>query len=246
MNAYYDFHVHSCLSPCADNDMTPNNIAGVGVLAGLSVMALTDHNSCKNCPGFFTAAKRYGIVPIAGMELTTAEDIHAVCLFETLEGAMAFDALVENRRMKIPNNTSVFGDQLIMDGEDSIIGAEPYYLHPASEFSVEELPALTARYGGVSYPAHIDREANGIIATLGTFPDIPGLRCAEFADKANVEAYTAKYAGLAGKRILVSSDAHNLWGVRDKDAFLAVNGAPGSDEQLRAEIFKVLRGEAAG
>ena len=88
---YYDFHVHSCLSPCADDDNTPNNLAGMAALCGINIMALTDHNSCKNCPAFFEAAKRNGIIPIAGMELTTSEDIHLVCLFPELDVAMEFD-----------------------------------------------------------------------------------------------------------------------------------------------------------
>ena len=79
---YYDFHLHSCLSPCADDDNTPSNIAGMGVVSGLNIMALTDHNTCKNCPAFFEAAKRNGIIPIAGMELTTSEDIHIIFLFQ--------------------------------------------------------------------------------------------------------------------------------------------------------------------
>ena len=87
---YYDFHIHSCLSPCGDDDNTPNNIAGMAMLMGLNIVALTDHNTCKNCPAFFTAAAKYGITPIAGMELTTSEDIHVVCLFENLKDAMAF------------------------------------------------------------------------------------------------------------------------------------------------------------
>ena len=82
---FYDLHIHSCLSPCADDDMTPANIAGMAALPGLNLVALTDHNSCKNCPAFFAHAKRYGIVPVAGMELTTAEDIHVICLFSDLE-----------------------------------------------------------------------------------------------------------------------------------------------------------------
>ena len=85
---YYDLHIHSCLSPCGDNDMTPNNIAGMGVVAKLDIMALTDHNTCRNCPAFFAAAEKNGIVPVAGMELTTAEDIHLLCLFEELEAAL--------------------------------------------------------------------------------------------------------------------------------------------------------------
>ena len=78
---YYDLHIHSCLSPCADDDNTPNNLAGMGMLAGLGLMALTDHNSAKNCPAFFKAAEKVGIIPVAGMELETSEDVHVVCLF---------------------------------------------------------------------------------------------------------------------------------------------------------------------
>ena len=91
MNKYfYDLHVHSCLSPCGDDDNTPNNLAGMATLCGLNIVALTDHNTAKNCPAFFEAAKKQGIIPVAGMEVTTSEDIHAVCLFETLEGAMEY------------------------------------------------------------------------------------------------------------------------------------------------------------
>ena len=94
MSITYDFHIHSCLSPCVDDGMTPNNIAGMSMLNGIRVAALTDHNTCKNCPAFFEACKRVGVVPIAGMELTTVEEIHIVCLFPSLDVAMQFDEFV--------------------------------------------------------------------------------------------------------------------------------------------------------
>ena len=108
---YYDLHIHSCLSPCADNDNTPNNIAGMAKLAELDIVALTDHNSVKNCPAFFEAAERYGIVPVAGMELTTSEDIHMICLFERLEDALVFGDEIDKRRMPVKNRPEIFGDQ---------------------------------------------------------------------------------------------------------------------------------------
>ena len=108
MRYYYDLHIHSCLSPCGDNDMTPDSIAGMGELNGLDIMALTDHNTLKNCPAFFKAAYRHGIIPVAGTELTTAEDIHAVCLFATLSGAMEFEKVLEERRIKIKNRPDIF------------------------------------------------------------------------------------------------------------------------------------------
>lgn len=241
---YYDFHIHSCLSPCGDNDMTPNNIAGVGVLVGLQIMALTDHNTAKNCPAFFQAAKKNGIVPIAGMELTTAEDIHVICLFETLEGALEFDKYVDAHRMKVPNNVKIFGDQQIMDGEDNVVGSDPYYLLPATDIMIDDVPGLVKNYGGVSYPAHVDREANGIISTLGGFPDINGFLNAEFYDSGKKEEYFEKFPLLREKNILVSSDAHNLWSIRDENDFLWIDDEPYSSEKVRSEVFKKLRGTA--
>ena len=164
--------------------MTPNDIAGTLTLAGIGIAALTDHNSAKNCPAFFAAARRFGVTPIAGMELTTAEDIHAVCLFETLEGAMEFDAYVSVHRLKVPNRTEIFGDQLILNEDDEPVGTEPYFLPAATEVSIDGLAALTAGYGGICYPAHVDREANGVIAVLGTFPPLPGVLNAELYDAA--------------------------------------------------------------
>ena len=114
MNAYtYDLHLHSALSPCGENDITPNNMAGFLALGGYAIGALTDHNTAANCPAFFEACKRYGVVPVGGMELTTAEEIHLVCLFPTLEEAMAFDAGVARHRMKIQNRPEIFGEQQI-------------------------------------------------------------------------------------------------------------------------------------
>jgi hypothetical protein len=240
---YYDLHIHSCLSPCADNDMTPNNIAGMGTLAGLNVMALTDHNSCKNCPAFFAAANTNGIVPIAGMELTTAEDIHVVCLFPELADAMAFDEYVSRHRMLVPNRTEIFGDQLILDENDEPVGTEPYYLHPASDITIEQAPETVAAFGGVCWPAHVDREANGAIAVLGDFPEGAGFRCAEFYNQENTEPYLNKYPALRSKRILISSDAHNLWSIRDKSAYFGIPDDIFSAADVRREIFRQLKSE---
>lgn len=241
---YYDFHIHSCLSPCGDNDMTPNNIAGMAALAGLQIVALTDHNTCKNCPAFYKAAKKNGIIPIAGMELTTAEDIHVVCLFPTLEDAMAFDAFVDTKRIRIKNRTDIFGEQLIMDENDAVIGTESDLLSNATVLTIEEVPEAVKPFHGVCYPAHIDREANSIIATLGTFPDTPFFACAEFHEKAKQTDYSQQYPIVAQKKLLVSSDAHYLWDIRDKDDYFEIDDEPYSSDKVRAEVFRQLRGES--
>lgn len=235
---YYDLHIHSCLSPCGDNDNTPNNIVGMGVLAGLQVMALTDHNTCKNCPAFFTAAKKQGIIPIAGMELTTAEEIHMVCLFPTLEDAMAFDKEVETRRVLIPNRKDIFGEQWILDGDDNLIGEEPFLLSNATTISLEESVPLAEKYHGVCFPAHIDREANGILAVLGSFPPSPQFSCVELHDGAKATELAARMP--KDVKTVVGSDAHYLWDIRDKDRFIDIDDTPYSSQLVRERLIRYL------
>ena len=239
---YYDLHLHSCLSPCGDDEMTPNNIAGMGVVAQLDLMALTDHNTCRNCPAFFKAAQRQGILPVAGMELTTAEEIHLVCLFPTLEAALAFNDAVDARRIRIPNRAEIFGAQLQMDENDEVIGTEPFLLSNATEITVEEAPALAASFGGVCYPAHIDREANGIIAVLGVFPETPPFACAELHDPSNEADYRARFPALEGKPLVVSSDAHYLWDISGREHYLELDADPGDPDAVRAKLMERLGG----
>ena len=125
---YYDLHIHTCLSPCGDDDMTPANIVGMSALKGLNVIAITDHNSCKNCAAAMALAKEYNITVIPGMELTTQEEVHVVCLFPTLEEAMAFDHYVEEHLLPIPNRPETFGKQQIMNENDEITGEDPILL----------------------------------------------------------------------------------------------------------------------
>lgn len=211
---YYDLHLHSCLSPCADNDNTPRNLAGVGKLAGLQLMALTDHNTCRNCPAFFEAAAEMGIIPVAGMELTTAEDIHMVCLFPTLSDALAFDEEIDTRRVRIKNRPDIFGEQLLTDAADNVLGVEEHLLSNATGVSLDESVPLAAKYHGVCYPAHIDREANGILAVLGMLPDTPRFSCVELHDGEKEPPLRAKMT--LPQTVIISSDAHYLWDIRDK------------------------------
>lgn len=238
---YYDLHMHSCLSPCADDDMTPNNMAGMGTICGLQIMALTDHNTTKNCPAFFEAAKRQGIIPIAGMELTTAEDIHLCCLFETLEQAAAFDEAVADKRLLVDNRPDIFGDQMIMNGQDEVIGIEPHFLPNATDLSLEQAAALCVAYGGVCYPAHIDRTANGILAVLGDFPADPPFGIAEVRDTDKIEQLKEKHPILKDVLFVSGSDAHYLWDIREATCSVELEDEPYSGDLVRARFFERLR-----
>lgn len=233
MKVAYDLHIHSCLSPCADDEMTPATIAGMGKLIGLNVMALTDHNTTKNCPAFFKACEFYGILPIAGMELTTAEEIHMLCLFPSLESAQSFESFLDSKRLPVKNKPDIFGRQYIMDENDTIIGEYPYVLSFATSLTVDEAIAEINKRHAFICPAHIDREANGMIGILGTVPSDYNFKCVEFKSKDN-EAKLRQAHGIKAKHSLYDSDAHELLSLSESLNFFEIEG-----DVLNAEV--VLR-----
>ena len=167
MKAAFDLHFHSCLSPCGDGAMTPATIAGLCKLAGLDVAALTDHNTCGNCAAFCQACQAYGLLGLPGMELCTAEEVHVVCLLPDLAAADAFSRMVYDRLPPLENDRDIFGPQIYMDADDNVLGEESRMLAGASSIGVYEVREMAARFGGVAYPAHIDRPSFALLSNLG-------------------------------------------------------------------------------
>ncbi len=197
-----DLHIHSCLSPCGDDDMTPFDLVGMAKLNGLDLIALTDHNSAKNCPSAAVAALEYEIGFIPGMEVTTMEDIHCVCLFPDVETALAFDRYLDPLRPGIRNRPDVFGKQLLMH-PDGTVSEEPDLLITALGLSIMDLPAAVKEFGGLFWPAHVDRDANGLFAILGSWPKELHADAAEirFRDPGGIPRRL---------KIVRGSDAHRL------------------------------------
>ena len=239
---YYDLHIHSCLSPCADDESTPNDILGMSTLNELDIIALTDHNTAKNCPALFGASKNYDVIPIAGMELTTSEDIHVVCLFEKLDDALDFSDEIEKHRMLIENRSDIFGRQLIMDENDNVIGEEKYLLSNATDISFEDVPKIVKQFNGICYPAHIDREANGVVSILGTFPKTPYFSAYEIRNMEKSQEYAEKY-DLSDKIAIFDSDAHYLTDINERSNFIELDCSKSDADLVRKQLFKYLRGE---
>lgn len=238
---FYDLHIHSCLSPCADDDMTPNNIAGMSAIKGLNIVALTDHNSCKNCPAFFEACRRQGLIPIAGMELTTAEDIHVVCLFPELDDAMRFDKEIEEHLSSIENKPSIFGNQLILNGDDDKIGEVKQLLISATDLWMSDALALVKKHNGYAHPAHINRESNGIVAILGDIPEEYGFGCFEFNGNDDIPEYKSRFDYITEENILVCSDAHHLWDISEAENCFLIDDEPYSSSLVRNRFFEQLK-----
>lgn len=242
-----DLHIHSCLSPCGDEDMTPGSIAGIAKLNGLNIAALTDHNACDNCPAFFAVCECYGVVPVAGMELTTSEDVHLICLFRTLDHALAFAAEVKKSRILIQNRVEIFGWQRIIGPDDEPIGEEEYLLINATQLSLLDATALVQQFHGAAVPAHIDRESNGILSTLGGMPEEPDFAAVEFREPERIAPLESEHPILRAKRKIVSSDAHRLWEIADPGYPLNLPCAADADMQtVREALIDYLSGRRGG
>lgn len=239
MKYRYDLHIHSCLSPCGEDTMTPATVAGMAKLNGTDMIALTDHNTSRNCPAFRTACEFYGLIPLFGMELTAAEDVHLICLFDNLEDALAFNDWVDERRMRYKNKPDIFGRQLIMNEDDEVIGEEDDLLINATSVSIDEAYEKVTEMGGACYPAHIDRDANGIVAMLGAFPTEPHFSAYELNDADDRVQMIEQYPHIADLAYLVCSDAHY---VRDIPENANSIDLP-DDIPPASAMIRMLRGE---
>lgn len=209
----FDLHLHSCLSPCGDDAMTPGDLAGMCALSGYDIVALTDHNTTGNCAAFCRAAEHYGILALPGMELSTAEEVHVVCIFPDVERAEAFGDYVRARLPGVKNRPELFGRQLIMDEEGEVLGEEDALLVAASDIPFCDVHALVEGYGGVSWPAHIDRSSFSLMSNLGFWLPEAGFTVAELSPRCP-ENFVRR-PDLEGVRFITGCDAHYLHGIPD-------------------------------
>ena len=197
MRALVDLHIHSCLSPCADEDMTPWNIVGMARLKGLDAVAICDHNAALNLPAAMKAGREYGVCVVPGLEVTSREDVHLLCYFPLEMGARVWE-----KQKKIRNKPSLFGTQYQVDEDDGVCGQVEHLLLNACSMDLEEVAATARQLGGVMVPAHINKGANSLLPTLGFLPVEPAMP--------TVEIYKTRPHSALGRLCLVSSDAHQL------------------------------------
>ena len=214
----FDLHMHSCLSPCGGEDNTPSNLAGMCALAGLEVVALTDHNAAGNCAAFCRAAERYGLLALPGMELTTAEEAHVVCLFPDVAAAEGFGALVRGRLPPIKNKTAIYGPQILMDDDDRVLGEDDAFLAGAAGISIYEAAELVRPFGGLAYPAHIDRPSFSLLANLGLWDPDMGFSMAEVSKNCPPNLFDRK--DLQGVPHITACDAHYLDQIPDAHQYM--------------------------
>lgn len=221
MKVYYDLHIHSCLSPCGADDMTPNNLVHMAALAGLQVIAVADHNTTKNVPAAMAVGQQAGVLVVPAMELTTKEDIHVLCLLPSLEQAEAFRQYVYARLPQRKNRPKAFGHQYVMDAQDETLEEETQLLSFGADIGIYEVKELLEQYEGLAVPAHIDRASYSLIGVMGLVDPEMGFSVYETTIACDRQALMEKYHFTGG--FLSNSDAHDLIAIQDGARTLEVS-----------------------
>jgi hypothetical protein len=206
--------------------MSPRAIVGAAKAKGIDLIAVTDHNTAGMVAEVGRAARGQGVEFLPGIELQTQEEVHLLGYFDDVATCLRFAAEIYECLPNRSNDPELFGDQVIVDADETIVAVEPRLLVNALRLSLEEAVARVEAHGGLAVPAHVDRAPYGLIAQLGFFPD--GL------DFAFVEADGESLPEpRCGSALMWGSDAHAPEAIGSRVTVFRMN-APTIEEMRRA------------
>jgi len=212
--------------------MTPNDIVGMALLNGLDMIAITDHNALTNAASVIKAARGKDLIVLPGIEVSTAEEVHVLCLFSSIESASDFEAKLSPLFSTQANRTDIFGEQLLYDENDQITGSIERMLIAPTTISFDDLYILTHKSGGAFVPAHVDRDSFSVISNLGFLPPNLSIAAVEVSLRGEENGYDKKNVGhFPNCKMIFSSDAHHLWDISERKHSLLL-----SDKNSEAAI----------
>lgn len=232
-----DLHLHTVLSPCGDLEMSPSAIVDRALERGLDMIAISDHNTTRQVRVCQKIGRERGLFVLGGVEVTSQEEAHCLCFFETDAQLDEFQSFLDVHLPPIPNDEDRFGYQLIVDENDEITGEEPYHLLNAIDVDIDGLYDEVHRIGGLFVPAHVNKSSTSLMSQLGFVP--PDLR----ADGLEINKFTTrdefvkKFAYLKRFNFITDSDAHFIPDVG------SVYNVIHMEHRSFAEFAMALRGE---
>ena len=183
---------------------------------------------------------RRQVLVVPGLEVESVEEVHIVTLFPDLESARKMESRVSDHLPVMSNREDIFGEELILNSKDEEIGRVEQLLIVASELTVEEVFQLTEKYGGIAFPAHVDRDSYSIVSNLGGIPDTLDISLIELSAKCDAEAFFDNYPGLKRYPVLRDSDAHYLWDMSERCNYIS------TEEQIidAGSLITLLKGSS--
>ncbi len=212
-----DLHVHTVVSPCAEVEMIPPFIVQEAMARGINLIAITDHNTTVNVAAVQKAAQNTNLAVLPGMELQTHEEVHLLCLFDTLEQMSAWQSLVDRHMPALENNIDYFGEQFVVDETGEFIRRERQLLLTSADLPLSEAVEEVIKLGGLAIPAHVNRSAFSLIANLGFIPPGVPFAALEISRHLSPTQAQAKFPQLQNYSLIQNGDVHRL------DEFLGVN-----------------------
>lgn len=230
-----ELHCHTVLSPCGEVEMIPPLIVQAALARGIGLLAITDHNASANVAAVQEAARGTALVVLPGMELQTREDVHVLCLFDTLGQIAAWQAQVDAALPDTRNNADFFGEQFVVDATGDFVRHEPRLLLTAAAMTLTEAVNAVSALGGLVIPAHVDRVAFGLLPALGFVPPEVPFPALELSRHLSPTQAPVKFPQLIDYPLIQNGDAHLL------DDLLGVTEFTVAAPTI-AEIHLALRG----
>jgi len=200
-----DLHVHTCLSPCTELDMSPQIIAYQAKAKKIGLIGICDHNSSENSSAAMEAGKSMNIRIFPGMEVASQEEAHILALFDELENALKLQEYIY-QNLPGKNDEESFGLQVIMNEYDEVLKYSDKLLIGATTEPLENIIHMIHRFNGIAIASHIDRKSFSIISQLGFIPEDLELDAVEVSPQMTLEEAKKKYTDRYP--IISSSDAH--------------------------------------
>jgi PHP family Zn ribbon phosphoesterase len=204
-----DLHLHTCLSPCADVEMRPKAIVTQAKIKGLDIIGICDHNSTRNVAAVRRACEGGVIAVIGGVEVCSEEEVHILALFDEEESLHQMQKLIDEN-LHGENNPEYFGEQLLCNERDDIIGSENRMLIGATKLKVAEIVENIHELGGLAVASHVDREAFSLIGQLGFVPYGLEIDACEISPLHSIKEARDSIPQISGYTLVRSSDAHRL------------------------------------
>ncbi len=214
-----DLHIHTVLSGCAEVEMIPPLILRQAQQLGLSMIAITDHNACHNAEAVIQASAGSGIHVLPGMELQSKEEVHLLCLFDTVRQCRELQDQVFRRLPPLANKEEVFGAQYVTDPTGEWVRTEERFLAGAVNIGMEEAIAQVHSIGGMVIPAHVDRPSFSLLSNLGRVPDSLKVQALEVTPLFVPDVGLKKGPQLKAWCLIVNGDAHRLREIQNRTLF---------------------------
>ncbi|MEG0077644.1 PHP domain-containing protein [Anaerorhabdus sp.] len=220
---FYDFHIHSCLSPCSNDDMTPNNIAQMAMLKGLNYIAICDHNSMKQQDVFKKVCDTIGIKMMYGVEIQTSEEVHVCCYFLKQEDCKEFQLWIDSKTNHVKNNEQFFGKQILCNEFDQVIGYEEYLLINSLNASLNETITQVHTCHGKAVLAHVLDRVNSVTHQLGFIPEDCEFDGLEVKNLNQMITVKEKHPWMKETTWFINSDAHQLIDISEPENAMSLN-----------------------